>query len=438
MALDYSLVFDAKYYADKYSDLKAAFGYDKTKLLNHFKQFGMKEGRMAKATFDVYCYKNNYADLWAVYKDDLKSYYIHYMTYGYKEGRVAYKTKNTNEKMKLTTYKGKDYSLVYEPNFYVDKYADLKAAFGSNENLLIEHFVKYGMKEGRQGNANFIVEYYKKNYEDLQKAFGTNTLLYYDHYITYGNKEGRVANKLLKQETSSGSTSTSLSYTSPTGTITIEKQVISKVNVYMAHLVFKDYTRFKTFYNASATTSKAAVLTSAILCVNGSAAKINGSGEMHDGLIPDFSLGKYCTPALYSQKTGKLFPGFNSSYANMKLVDIRDKGIATDTFGFGNAFLKDGKVLGNNTGSKRPRTFIGTNEKAGDIWICVAEGDGVNGGGAGLNSYECATILKNKGCTLGYPLDGGGSSTIVFQGKRLNTLTGGVERGSIGDFVYFK
>ena len=332
-----------------------------------------------------------------------------------------------------------DYSLVFDAKYYSNKYADLKAAFGTNEKKLLNHFQTYGMNEARQAKATFNVEYYKANYEDLRKAFGSNWKKYYIHYMTYGYKENRVTDRLLSELTPVDSVSGVWQYKDSTVNISITKETVSNVNVYAAHLVFSDYTRFKTYYNTSATTSKAAAATKAIFCTNGSAAKINGSGEMHNRVIPSFSSTKYCTPALYSQNTGKLFPGFGSKYENMKLTAIRDQKIATDTFGFGNAFLKNGNIICAAGGSRRPRTFIGTNEKAGDIWICVAEGDGINSGGAGLTNYECANFLKKKGCKLGYPLDGGGSSTMVFKGKVLNTPSEkGKERGYIGDFVYFK
>lgn len=41
--------FDYKAYADTYPDLKAAFGYDKEALWNHYNNFGKNEGRTAKA-----------------------------------------------------------------------------------------------------------------------------------------------------------------------------------------------------------------------------------------------------------------------------------------------------------------------------------------------------------------------------------------------------
>ena len=48
----YSIVqngFDANYYSNTYADLKAAFGTDKKKLLNHYYEYGQKENRSYKA-----------------------------------------------------------------------------------------------------------------------------------------------------------------------------------------------------------------------------------------------------------------------------------------------------------------------------------------------------------------------------------------------------
>ena len=86
---DYSLVFNATYYFDKYADLKAAFGTNSTALLNHFKTYGMKEGRQAIESFNVLAYKERYPDLQKAFGEDLPSYYKHYIEFGYKEGRSA-------------------------------------------------------------------------------------------------------------------------------------------------------------------------------------------------------------------------------------------------------------------------------------------------------------------------------------------------------------
>lgn len=88
---------------------------------------------------------------------------------------------------------GIDYSLVFDPIYYADKYADLKAAFGTDRNRLFDHFIIYGMKEGRQAAEGFNVTAYKNRYADLQKAFGADLPSYYRHYIQYGYREKRTA-----------------------------------------------------------------------------------------------------------------------------------------------------------------------------------------------------------------------------------------------------
>ena len=88
-AADYAAVFDAAYYAEKYADLKAAFGNDEAALFNHFITCGMAEGRQGNAEFNVQVYKDRYPDLQAVYGDDLVSYYMHYIICGKAEGRTA-------------------------------------------------------------------------------------------------------------------------------------------------------------------------------------------------------------------------------------------------------------------------------------------------------------------------------------------------------------
>lgn len=102
-------------------------------------------------------------------------------------------TTTSNNSSAKYIYNGLNYSLVFDPTYYANKYGDLKKAFGSNANSLWNHFKTYGLKEGRQGSANFNVIAYKNRYADLQKAFGNNLPEYYKHYVQFGNKEGRSA-----------------------------------------------------------------------------------------------------------------------------------------------------------------------------------------------------------------------------------------------------
>ena len=184
--LDYSYVFDADYYLDRYSDLRQAFGTNGTKAFAHFLKYGMNEGRKASDNFDVHYYKNNYADLRAAFGNDLKSYYVHYLKHGRRERRVA-----SNTIVDGNSYGGIDYSPVFDATYYANKYSDLKNTFGTNREKLLLHFINYGMREGRQAKATFDVRSYKNRYQDLRIAFGSDLKQYYLHYINFGQREKR-------------------------------------------------------------------------------------------------------------------------------------------------------------------------------------------------------------------------------------------------------
>lgn len=87
--LDYSLVFDASYYAERYKDLKVKYGNDSAGLFYHFIAHGMVEGRQAIDTFNVQAYKARYPDLQKAFGNNLPLYYQHYIQFGAKENRKA-------------------------------------------------------------------------------------------------------------------------------------------------------------------------------------------------------------------------------------------------------------------------------------------------------------------------------------------------------------
>lgn len=180
--IDYSLVFNYDYYYKCYPDLQKGIGYNPAKLLEHFVEHGMDEGRQGRQSFDVKYYQSKYPDLKREFQNNYRLYYMHYINYGKAEGRVA---------ASPTVYLGIDYASVYNPTYYSSKYADLKRGYGNDTDALITHFVEHGMQEGRRGNATFDVQYYKYAYPDLKRGYGDNYKLYYMHYIQHGRSEGR-------------------------------------------------------------------------------------------------------------------------------------------------------------------------------------------------------------------------------------------------------
>lgn len=192
--VNYADVYDFDYYIEHYPDLKAAFGNDRIRALEHFVVCGMSEGRQARGTFNVASYKNRYVDLQKAFGSALKSYYLHYIECGKKEGRIATDDGSSepgSQKEGVTKYRGIEFKPIYNFNYYIEKYPDIKLAYGKDPEKALEHFVRHGMKEGRSGNADFNVHAYKSNYSDLRAAFGNDLEEYYIHYLTYGIKEGR-------------------------------------------------------------------------------------------------------------------------------------------------------------------------------------------------------------------------------------------------------
>lgn len=140
---------------------------------------------VTKETFDYVRYANDYPDVKAAFGLNANALYQHYITFGIKEGRVAY----ASPKVTVTTSVS-DFDYVR----YADDYADLKAAFGYNAKALYNHYINYGIKENR-GNYSIYDSFdymrYANDYADLKTAFGYDAKALYQHYITYGLKEGR-------------------------------------------------------------------------------------------------------------------------------------------------------------------------------------------------------------------------------------------------------
>ena len=196
--LDYSSVFDADYYLNKYPDVNEWANGNKDKALDHFINYGMSEGRRGSEAFDVQSYYNEYPDLRAAFGTDLASYYSHYLMYGKKEGRHA--TGCSKLRGPVTKAGGVDYAPVYDPEYYLSRNGDVEKAFTKStyggvtmvdDSAVLRHFISYGMSEGRRGSEAFDVYSYKTRYLDLRKSYGSNLKGYYLHYLEYGMKEHR-------------------------------------------------------------------------------------------------------------------------------------------------------------------------------------------------------------------------------------------------------
>jgi len=172
-----SEVFNASWYLQNYPDLQAAYGSNTTGVTQHWLLHGLNEGRQGSMTFSTQQYLAMYKDLTAAFgATNYTAALRHYISNGLSEGRAGlYVTR----------------AQVFNPTWYLQKYPDLQAAFGTNTTLATQHWIQYGVKEGRQGSPTFWSQAYLANYADLRAAFGTNYAAAIQHYILYGINEGR-------------------------------------------------------------------------------------------------------------------------------------------------------------------------------------------------------------------------------------------------------
>ena len=84
---------------------------------------------------------------------------------------------------------------------------------------------------------------------------------------------------------------------------------------------------------------------------------------------------------------------------------------------------------------REPRTAIGMVEPNHYV-IIVADGRRNGWSEKGMTLQELQQLFVEQGCQIAYNLDGGGSTTLVVNGERLNRTSGSRER-DVSDIVYF-
>ena len=198
MGYDYAFVYDPSYIEWRYPDIFTQCGGDPLSLLEYFVTTGMDEGMQGAEWFNPEVYRDLNPDVSEHFGNDIKSLYLHFCTNGYKEGRTAclYTFENNTD----TVFFGNDYSQVFNAEYYMSGYEDVRAYVSertgegsgiSEGQAALEHFVLWGMKEGRKGSAQFDPLMYKALYSDVREAYGDLYEMYYLHYMRNGKAEGR-------------------------------------------------------------------------------------------------------------------------------------------------------------------------------------------------------------------------------------------------------
>lgn len=242
-------------------------------------------------------------------------------------------------------------------------------------------------------------------------------------------------------------TVTDTSYKDGNVDITITTVRKNNTTVYVADVKLLDANYLKTALaydsfgtNVTETTSSMASNNNAILAVNGDYYGADRSGYViKNGVIYRNTVrsdSDYPGLAVYKDGSFKIIYETNVT-AEQLLAD----GVV-NLFAFGPSLIENGSItVDQNTEvrqamTKNPRTAIGIVDS--NHYILVVS-DGRTSESEGLSLYELAEVMKEYGATTAYNLDGGGSSTMYFNGSIINNPTTNghnISEREVSDIVY--
>ena len=189
--------------------------------------------------------------------------------------------------------------------------------------------------------------------------------------------------------------------------------------------------------NVTAKTSSIAENANAVLAINGDYYGARQSGYViRNGVIYRSTANRNAEDLVIYQDGS--FGIINESEISAQA--LLDNG-AWNVLSFGPALLIDGEIAvssGEEVGramASNPRTAIGIVD---DLHYLFVVSDGRTNASEGLSLRELAQVLKELGAKTAYNLDGGGSSTMVFQGQVVNNPTSNGKRiteRSVSDIV---
>lgn len=249
---------------------------------------------------------------------------------------------------------------------------------------------------------------------------------------------------------SSGSTSNSSSgtvigtYSDNKSKITVTQYRAYDSNIYVADVEVTDGTSILSAFanntygrNITDTTSDMAEENNAVLAINGDYYGARQSGYVIRNGVVYRNQGSNGEDMVIS-KDGSLSFISESDTTTDSLIQKQ----AWQVLSFGPVLVENGEVAvteNDEVGmamASNPRTAIGTVAKNHYLFVVS---DGRTSESAGLSLYELANFIKSLGATNVYNLDGGGSSTMVFQGEVVNNPTTNgnkISERAVSDILY--
>ena len=213
--------------------------------------------------------------------------------------------------------------------------------------------------------------------------------------------------------------------------------------IYVADVALTSASYLKTAFandtygkNVTAKTSVTAEANGAILAINGDYYGAQEKGYViRNGIVYRSSAKGAQVLCIYADGTMKVVSDLNCTAA-----ELVENGV-WQAFSFGPGLVENGSVSVDETDevgrakASNPRTAIGLVDANHFVFVVS---DGRTDESEGLSLYELATFMQSLGVKEAYNLDGGGSSTMYFNGEVINnpTSNGKIKEREVSDIVY--
>ena len=248
----------------------------------------------------------------------------------------------------------------------------------------------------------------------------------------------------VAEQAAASATTTDSSYSDDNIQVNLTEKTVENTQVYIADITVSSSDYLKTALaqntygtNVTAKTSVTAAENNAILAVNGDYYGANSTGYVirngvvyRDTVREDSSNGDL---AIYKDGSFKII--YEDEISAEQLV----KDGVVNLLAFGPSLVEDGEItvdtnseVGQSMSSNPAIGIIDENH-----YIIVVS-DGRTSESEGLSLYQLAEVMKSYGVKTAYNLDGGGSSTLYFNGQVINkpTTNGTISERAVSDIVY--
>lgn len=257
---------------------------------------------------------------------------------------------------------------------------------------------------------------------------------------SYAETETTVETAVITQENITEVSNTNTA--EPIITITTYRE--NDTNIYVADVILSDSSWLKTAFanntygkNIKSTTSEIASENNAILAINGDFYGSRNTGfVVRNGVIYRDSSSGGEALVIYADGSFEIV-----NEDEVTAQELIENG-AIHVLSFGPALVDNGEIAvseGDEVGKAKasnPRTAIGIIDENHYIFVVS---DGRTTESEGLSLLELAEFCKSLGAETVYNLDGGGSSTMVYNGDVINNPTTGgnnIKEREVSDIVY--